>query len=157
MLKELRPEIMRYLTLSLTILLISACGGDSAGNPEEALRDWVARGELAAEERNRGDLLELISADYADSRGNDRDSIGNIVRAYFFRQKSIALLTSIDEITLFDKSAAQVMLTVGMAGTNNSALGFRADAYQFELELQQMDDEWKLIGARWGELGGELR
>lgn len=156
MLKDLRPEFMRYLTLSLTILFISACGGDSVGNPEEVLRDWVARGELAAEEKNRGDLLELISADYADSRGNDRDSIGNIFRAYFFRQKSIALLTSINEITVFDDSAAQVLLTVGMAGTNSSALGFRADAYQFELELQKMDDEWKLIGARWGELGGAL-
>jgi len=148
---------MRYLTLSLTILLLSACGGGSAGDPEDALREWVARGELAAEEKDRGDLLELISEDYADSRGNDRDRIGEIVRLYFFRQESIALLTSIDEVTFFDDSAAQVMLTVGMAGTNSGAFGIRADAYQFELELQKPDDEWQLIGARWGELGGVLR
>jgi hypothetical protein len=148
---------MRYLTLSLTILLISACGSDSAGDPEDALRGWVARGELAVEQKDRGDLLELISEDYVDSRGNDRDRIGEILRLYFFRQESIALLTSIDEVALFDDSAAQVMLTVGMAGTNNGAFGIRADAYRFELELQKPDDEWKLIGARWGELGGELR
>ena len=148
---------MRYLTLSLTILLISACGSGSAGDPEDVLREWVARGELAVEEKDRGDLLELISEDYADSRGNDRDRIGEILRLYFFRQESIALLTSIDEVILFDGSAAQVMLTVGMAGTNSGAFGIRADAYQFELELQKPDDEWKLIGARWGELGGVLR
>jgi len=147
---------MRHLTISLMMLLLSACGG-SATDPEAALREWVARGEAAAEGKDRRGLLELISADYADSRGNDRDKIGDILRAYFFRQQSIALLTGIDEITFYDDTAAQVTLRVGMAGTNGGALGFSADAYQFELELQKPDDEWLLIGARWGELGGELR
>jgi len=147
---------MRYLVLVLTISLLSACGGGSTSNPEEALREWVARGELAAEEKDRGDLLEMISENYADARGNDRNGLGDILRLYFIRQQSLALLSSIDEITLYDETAAQIVLTVGMAGTNNSMPGFRADAYQFELELQKPADEWMLIGARWGELGGKL-
>ncbi len=138
-------------------MFVSACGGDADHDPKAELREWIARGELAAEEKDRGDLLALIAESYADSRGNDRDSLGNILRAYFFRQQSIALLTTIDEITLYDETAALINMTVGMAGTNSGALGFRADAYRFELELQKPDDEWKLIGARWGELGGELR
>jgi hypothetical protein len=148
---------MRYLILGLTIMFVSACDGDADHDPEAELREWIARGELAAEEKDRGDLLALIAESYADSRGNDRDSLGNILRAYFFRQQTIALLTTIDEITLYDETAALINMTVGMAGTNSGALGFRADAYRFELELQKPDDEWKLIGARWGELGGELR
>ena len=146
---------MRYLTLSLTMLLLSACGG-SASDPEEELREWLARGETATEEKDRGDLLELISENYVDSRGNDRDKLGGIMVGYFLRQQSIALLTNIDEIILLGDSAAQISLSVGMAGTNTGAWGFRADAYQFELELEKPDDEWLLIGARWGELGGEL-
>jgi len=146
---------MRYLTLSLTMLLLSACGG-SASDPEEELREWLARGETATEEKDRGDLLELISENYVDSRGNDRDKLGGIMVGYFLRQQSIALLTNIDEITLLGDNAAQISLSVGMAGTNTGAWGFRADAYQFELELEKPDDEWLLIGARWGELGGEL-
>jgi hypothetical protein len=148
---------MRYLTLILTILILSACGSEDANDPEAEVREWVTRGESAAEEKDRGELLDLISESYADSRGNDRDGLGDILRVYFFRQDSIALLTSIDEITFYDDTAAQVLLTVGMAGTNSGALGFRADAYQFELELQKQEDDWILIGARWGELGGELR
>ena len=35
-------------------------------------------------------------------------------------------------------------------------MGIRADAYNFELELENTDDEWMLIGARWGEVGGDL-
>jgi len=147
---------MRFLMLSLTILFLAACGGGADNNPEAELRDWVARGEQAAEEKDRGDMLELISASYTDSRGNDRDSIGDILRVYFFRQESIALLTTIDEITFYDDTAALVNLTVGMAGTGGGALGFRADAYRFELEVQKPADEWLLIGARWGELGGDL-
>jgi len=157
--EDQRQKIMRYLMLSLMILLVSACGGGNGSDydPEAELRDWLTRGELAAEEQDRGDLLELVAESYADSRGNDRDSLGNILRAYFFRQESIALLTTIDEITFYDETAALVSVTVGMAGTNSGALGFRADAYRFELELQKPDDEWMLIGARWGELGGTLR
>ena len=54
-------------------------------------------------------------------------------------------------------TAAEVSLTVGMAGTDAGAIGIRADAYNFKLELEKMDDEWMLIGARWGEVGGEMR
>ncbi len=147
---------MRYLMLSLTMILLSACG-DRASDPEAELRDWVARGEAAAEEKDRGGLLDMIAESYVDGRGNDRNDLDNILRAYFFRQQSIALLIGIDDITFYDDTAAMLTLSVGMAGTNGGALGFSADAYQFELELQKPDDEWLLIGARWGEYGGELR
>ena len=146
---------MRSLMLALTVVMLSACG-EPASDPETELREWVARGEVAAEEKDRGGLLGMISEDYVDGRGNERDDIDNILRAYFFRQQSIALLIGIDEITLYDDSAAQLLLSVGMAGTNGGVLGFSADAYRFELELQKTDDEWLLIGARWGELGGDL-
>jgi len=54
------------------------------------------------------------------------------------------------------ETAALVTLTVGMAGTDASALGVRADAYNFEFELENTGDEWMLIGARWGEIGREM-
>ena len=149
---------MRGLIFSLCISLVAACGGESPEyNPEDELREWVARGEAAAEEKDRGDLLDMISEDYADGRGNDHEGIGDMLRVYFFRQNSIALLTSIDTITMMGDTAALVDLTVGMAGTNSGAIGLNADAYRFEFELEKLDDEWMLIGARWGELGRELR
>ena len=79
------------------------------------------------------------------------------MRVYFLRQHSIALLPKINEITLYDDTAASVDLTVGLAGTNDGVLGFSADAYRFELELEKDGDEWELISARWGELGGEIK
>jgi hypothetical protein len=113
---------MRSLILISFSLLLAACGAP-AGSPEEALREWLARGEIAAEERDRGELLDMISEDYADTRGNDRERVGDLLRVYFFRQHSIALLTNIDDISISGETAAIINLTIGMAGTNSSALG----------------------------------
>ena len=149
---------MRGLILSICLTMVAACGGDAEDyNPENEIREWVDRGEVAAEEKERGDLLDMISQDYADARGNSHEDIGDMLRIYFFRQNSIALLTNIDKITMMGDTAAMVDLTVGMAGTNSGAIGLSADAYRFEFELEKAGDEWLLIGARWGELGGNLR
>ena len=44
-----------------------------------------------------------------------------------------------------------------VAGTHDGVMGFSADAYRFEFELEKDSDEWQLIAARWGELGDELQ
>ena len=144
------------LTLSLICVVLAGCSRSASG-PEEALRAWVSAAEVATEERDRRGMLALISENYADGRGNDYEGVGQMLRIYFLRQQSVALLVTIDEIVLSGDTAAMLELTVGMAGTNNSPLGVSADAYNFELELQVDDDEWFLIGARWGELGEKLR
>jgi len=147
--------IARNLVFASLAVLVIACGG-SAGSPEEAVRAWVAKGEVAVEEKDRSGLLGMISDGYADARGNDREQIGDMLRVYFFRQNNIALITSIDSIEMIDDTAATLMVTIGMAGTQNSALGIRADAYKFEFELTKPEDDWLLIGARWAELGQDL-
>jgi hypothetical protein len=137
------------------IAFLSACDGPKTGT-EEQLRQWVSRGEEAAESKHRRDLIDMISPAYTDSRGNERGDIENILRAYFFRQNKIGLLTNIEDLHLYGDSAAKIELTVGMAGQNDGVLGFSADVYRFQLELTRDRDDWLLISARWGELGEEL-
>lgn len=151
-----RTTLRCWLLAGIMTLMLSACGGSSAG-PEEELRDWVSRGVTAAENGERRVLVGMISPAYADARGNDRNRVENILRAYFLRMSNIRLLPAIEEINVFGDSAAELLLTVGMAGTHDGVLGFSADAYRFSLELENDGDEWVLISARWGELGEELR
>ncbi len=146
----------RKLSFWLLALLLCSCGGPTS-DPEDELRTWVAEGEEAAETKDRRALLAKISENYADARGNNRDDIGNLFRVYMLRQQSIAILTKVDRIELLGDTAANVALTVGMAGTRNRAFGLNADAYRFELELAKEGGDWLLIGARWGEVGSELR
>jgi len=146
-------------SISLLVLAIAAgfagCSGPSSA-PEEALRAWVETAEVAAQEKDRATLLDMISANYADARGNDRGAVDKIFRFWFLRQKNIALLVNIDDIEVYQDTAATINLTVGMAATNGNAFGLNADAYRFELDMEYTDDDWMLIGARWGELGQEL-
>lgn len=143
-------------TASATALLLGACG-DPPNAPEEELRAWVAAGIEAAENEKRRLLVDMISPSYADGRGYQRDDIDKLLRAYFFRQDRISLLPHIEEVTVYDATAAELVMTVGMAGTNDGVLGFSADAYRFAFELEKQADEWQLISARWGELGHELQ
>lgn len=143
-------------TVGTMAVLVSACGEPPSG-PEEELRAWVAAGVEAAENEKRRALVSMISPSYADNRGYDRERIDDLLRVYFFRQDRIALLPRIEEITVYDTTAAKIVMTVGMAGTNDGVLGFSADAYRFAFELEKDADEWQLISARWGELGDELR
>ena len=136
--------------------LLSACGG-SANGPEQLLRQWVTAAESAAEEKDRRGLLNMISENYADARGNDHSALDNMLRYYFLRQQSVSLATKIDEIRISGETAAEVLLTVGMAGTTDGAAGISADAYKFHLELENAGDDWVLMGARWAEFGSELR
>lgn len=146
-----------FAIVAASLYLLTACGGGGGTGPEEQLRAWVSAGVAAAEAKQRRALLDMVSPAYTDARGNDRDEIGNMLRIYFLRQNNIKLLTSIEEIRVIADTAAELTMTVGMAGTNDGTFGFSADAYRFAFELERGDDEWQLISARWGELGEELR
>jgi hypothetical protein len=141
--------------LATALLAFAGCSADRTP-PEEALRAWVAAAELAAEAKQRSALLQMISADYADARGNDRTALDRMLRVWFLRQRDIALLTNIDNIAIYNDTAAQIALTVGMAATNNNVFGLSADAYRFEFDMVLDDGAWFLIAARWGEIGKEL-
>lgn len=148
--------LTRILVTAGALLFVAGCG-DAPSEPEAELRAWVADGIEAAEKKQRSKLINMVSASYADGRGQDRDKIDRILWVYFNRQDKIGLLPRIEEITIYDETAAKIVMTVGMAGTNDGLLGFSADAYRFALELEKPLEDWQLISARWGELGDEMR
>ncbi|MDJ0812084.1 MAG: hypothetical protein QNJ23_00025 [Woeseiaceae bacterium] len=150
------PKPLRILAAASLVALLAGCGGPTEG-PEAALRAWVAQGHELAEEKNRPGLVAMISPDYIDARGNSRDDISDLFRIYFLRTHSVALITKIDELNVFGDDAGEVVLTVGMAGTNDGTFGFSADAYRFEMEFERDGSDWLLTSARWGEVGGDMR
>ena len=151
-----RARFRTSVVAGVVAVFTGACGGP-ATPAEEQIRDWVSRGVEAAESKQRRAIVDMISPAYADARGNKRDAIDGMLRFYFLRMNSVELVTSIDEISVIGDSAAEVLVTVGMAGTHNGALGLSAEAYRFSFELEEADGDWQLISARWGELGKELR
>jgi hypothetical protein len=143
-------------TVTAILVALVACG-EPRSEPEDEVRAWVTAGVEAVENKERRGLIGLVSESYADARGHDRSDIEDMLRVYFLRQNKIGLLPKIEEITIYGDTAARLIMTVGMAGTNDGVLGFSADAYRFDMELQKDGDDWQLIAARWGELGNELK
>jgi len=158
--KHAADRLMRPPRASLVIIMLAgtilvACG-ESATPPEESLRQWVRQGQQAVDDEDRQELVDMISPAYIDGRGNRRNDIENLLRFYFLRMNSVALIARIEELNIIGDTAAELVLTVAMAGTHDGTLGFSADAYRFEMELELDGDDWLLLGARWGELGGAL-
>lgn len=133
-------------------LVLAGCGA-GPGGAEAELRAWIDEVHAAAEAKDRGAILDRISPAYADARGNSRDDISNLLRLYFLRANRVEFVPAIDSIDVMAETAADVVLTVGMAGTDHGRFALRADAYRFELELESVDGEWQLLAARWAELG----
>jgi hypothetical protein len=133
------PTAWRPFLTALLATGLASCGGPPESS-EQQLRAWVDRGQT-----------------YSDARGNSRDDIENLFRFYFLRAKNVGLLVGIDDIEIFDDSAARVMLTVAMGATTDAVLGFNADAYEFELDLENAGGEWLLVSGRWTDVGNELR
>jgi hypothetical protein len=145
----------RPLLTALLAATLASCGG-SPGSPEQQLRAWVDHGHEAAERKDRDALAQMISPAYSDARGNSRADLENLFRYYFLRANRVGLLVRIDDIEVFEDTAAQVSLTVAMGATTDSALGLNADAYEFELELEKAGDEWLLVSGRWNDAGNGL-
>jgi len=144
---------MRTLPTIIACTMLAACGGEG---PDAALRTWVTTMEKAAEGKDRGAMLDRISEHYSDSRGNSRKDIGDTLLFYFLRQQTIAIVSSIDEITVSDGTVARITLTAGVAGSEAGRFGLSADAYRFDLDLEKTDDQWMLIAARWRGLGEDI-
>ncbi len=137
-------------------VMLASCGGEQVG-PEAELRAWVDAMHNAAEAKDRGAIVQRISPAYADARGNSRDDISDLLRLYFLRANRVEFLPAIDSIDIMAETAADIVLTVGMAGTDRGRFALRADAYRFELELEYVDGGWLLLAARWAELGQSPR
>ena len=144
---RLRMRLPHYRALIALAAVLAGCSAPSP--PEEAVRAWLEAAETAVEERDRGRLIDMLAEHYVDARGNDRAAVDQRLRLFFLRHREILIASHIEELQVVGGTAAHVVLTAGMAGTDAHAFGLRADAYRFELEFVEQDGEWLLIGADW--------
>ncbi len=144
--------LLQCAFLASCVLVLAACGPEP-GTPEEQIRSLIALGEQAAEERDVGDLADLVAEYYADRHGHDKTRLLQTVRIYFVRNQSIHLITDIKTIEFPTDRRAAVTMTVAMAGrdaTRDGVLPINTDLLWFDLEIEDLGDgDWQLIRADW--------
>lgn len=144
-----------YPLLLLAVLTAPLIGcSDGERTPEEAVKAMIDTAADAAERRDAGELLKLIDEKYLDRRGQDRQQIAGLLRAYFFTHKNIHLFTRIENIDWLGEEQAAVTVYVAMAGSVIASIealeSIRARVYRFELGLvRHGDGDWLLQHADW--------
>src|SRR5918994_302618 len=94
--------------------LLTSCS--DRASPEQEVRAVIDSIELAAEERDAGDLMEHLSDNYRDAQGQDRQQAALYARGYFISNQSVHLLTRIQSLEFPAADEARIKLQVGMAG-----------------------------------------
>ena len=144
--------VRRFASGALTALLLAASGCGDGGTPEARVRAVVAEGESAAEARDLGGLMGLVSPDFQDGRGGDREELTRYLRGYLVMHQSVHLLTRIESVEFPYEDYARVQFTVGALGRESAAataLDVAADVHEVALELRLEGDDWRVVRAEW--------
>ena len=129
------------------MLLLAACGRESS--PEQQVRETIAAGERAAEDRDAGALLDLISEHYSDEQGRDAALLAKYVRGYLLTHPSIHLVTRIESVEFPYRDLARVRVTIGSLAREDAgaSLDLAADVDEVEIELTREGDDWRVTRA----------
>ena len=133
-------------------MLLASAGCGERGTAESRVRAVVAEGESAAEARDLAGLMALVSPDFQDGRGGDREELKRYLRGYLVMHQSVHLLTRIESVEFPYEDYARVRLTVGTLGRESAAataFDLAADVHDVALELRLEGDEWRVVRAEW--------
>jgi hypothetical protein len=142
---------MKFLSvLLLSPLLLCALGSatltacSSATSDESQVRAVVASAEQAAEERDVGDVLDLVDEQYADAQGNTRDSLALFLRAWFVAHPKVELVTTVDDLQFPVAGLARARVTVRGFELDRFNAG---EAVTLDVELRREGGEWRVVRA----------
>ena len=141
--------------IAALLSMLAACSREPSA--EERIREVIAAAEAAAEARDLSDTMQLVSDRYSDVRGQDKAAIRDLMRGYFLINQSIHLLLRVEEIQFPANDMARARVTVGMLGRQDAGgddWSLAADVYEFDIQLLNEDDDWRLISAEWVRAGG---
>ena len=148
------PRLSRNMVSWLVLLVLATSGcSPPPESPETRIRSLLGRAEVAAEEKDLETLTEMISEHY-EAANQDKERLVRLLSYYFFRNRTIHLLTRVRGVKFQEPTRAEVTAFVAMAGQPISDLdqltGLRADLYRFDFALMDEGrDDWKVTSAEW--------
>jgi hypothetical protein len=141
------------VVVALAVLSVAGCSRQP-DSPETQIRDLVARGEKAVEEKDVAALGKLVSERYRDEQGQDKRTLLQFVAYTLLRNQSIHLLTRIPSIHFPRKHRAEVTAFVAMASRPidrvDQLLAISADLYRVDFTAdEEVKGQWKVTKAKW--------
>ena len=129
---------MRHLLLLICLASLAACS--SASDPEEAVRTVLIQAEKAAETRDVGAAMDLVSADFRDSEGRDPAQLRQYLRGYFALNPRVELIVHEESIAFPEVNRARIALRIVQVGGRRNI-----DGERFTIELVDEGGNWRLL------------
>lgn len=151
----IRPtHAWRYVSCCLLAwVMLEGCSRQAQESPEDQIKAFLDVAEAAVESRSLDESARLISAEYRDETGGDRQALKRLLMGYFLRHQSIHILKQIQEISLLSDTTARVVIYAGVAGNRpdmgDSLAQWRGELIRLETELTLDDEDWRLLSASW--------
>jgi hypothetical protein len=115
---------------------------------EDRLRRFVWQGKKAVEAKSLLACSDLVSADYQDRYGNDRDRLIFVAREFFGYYRKIFVRIEKIEIDLNDSATEAnveiVALVIGQTGANRRETILEGEKGRFRIRVVKEDKSWKL-------------
>ena len=139
----------RFIMLATALAIgLAACSNPSS--PEEQVRAVIAAAEKGAEARDVSAVMDLVSDDYNDPRGQNKQDISDLLRGYFLINQTVHLLVRVEKIEFPADELANARVVVGMLGRQaQEDWSFAAEVHTFQVRLMREDGDWHLVRADW--------
>jgi hypothetical protein len=131
---------MRPTLLILCFASLLAC--NRPADPEQAVRSVLVAAEKAAETRDVGAAMELVSEDYRDAEGRDPPQLRQYLRGYFALNPRVELIVHEDSSKFPEVNRARIQLRIVQVGGRRSI-----DGERFTIELVDEAGTWRLLRA----------
>ena len=122
---------------------------DILAGEEGRVRKFVLRAERAVEAKNIFTCVEMISKDYHDKYGNDRESLLYAVKEVFSYYRRILIHIESIKITLGESntqtSVEIVALVIGRTEQNNTEKILEGEKGKIKIKLVKKDKKWRLL------------
>lgn len=153
-------QLAVWLTSIFFALSLCSCS-DKTISEEDQIKAVINKAVTAAENKELGVLIDLMAEGYSDKYNSDRKQAGKMLRLYFFRNKSIHLITKIKAIEILDETTQQttgddkraiLQIYIGLAGRpvkDESPINVRADLLLFTMDMVKDDGDWLVEKADW--------
>ena len=120
---------------------------------QEQVREVIARAVEGVRERKVKKVVAIVSSQYADKEGRDRQAIADLVRAHILIRPNLYLVTRISSVDCEQPGQCDALVLAAMASVPTETLSdlarSQADLYRFDLSLVDEDGSWRVRSATW--------
>jgi hypothetical protein len=128
------------------LVVLCAC---TRTTPEQRLRGTVASLQAAIEDRNAGDIREVLADDFIGPEGLDREGAVRLAQAMFLRHREIGVTIAGPLQVRMQPGHASVRFEAALTGGSGSVLPDAARLYSVETGWRLDDGNWRLTSANW--------